>query len=74
VLLTADPPEEVPIPRTPYGFGTLQQAQWAGDYRALVERGRRVLPVHLRGAVEPAMRHLDVALRSALAHDRTPVS
>jgi transaldolase / glucose-6-phosphate isomerase len=39
--------EELPIPGQPFGFGQLIQAQAAGDYEALKERGRRVARVRL---------------------------
>jgi transaldolase/glucose-6-phosphate isomerase len=71
LLLTADPAEDVPIPGKPYGFGTLQRAQALGDYRALVENGRRVLRVHLRGEVEPALRRLGTVLQSAVTREAT---
>jgi hypothetical protein len=73
LLLTTDPAEDLPIPGKPYGFGTLQRAQALGDYRALVDKGRRVLRVHLRGEVEPAVRHLSTALQSALPREATKV-
>jgi transaldolase / glucose-6-phosphate isomerase len=38
---------EVPIPRRPFGFGRLIQAQAAGDLASLRERGRRVARVRL---------------------------
>ena len=45
--LTADDPEELPIPDSAYGFSTLKRAQALGDLRALQSRGRRVMRVHL---------------------------
>jgi transaldolase/glucose-6-phosphate isomerase len=39
--------DELPIPGQPFGFGQLIQAQAAGDYEALRERGRRVARVRL---------------------------
>jgi len=42
-----DPGEELPIPGRPFGFRRLIEAQAAGDYAALVERGRRVARVRL---------------------------
>jgi len=61
----------LPIPGKPYGFGTLQRAQALGDYRALVEKGRRVLRVHLRREIEAAVRRLATALQSALTREAT---
>jgi len=45
--LTADDPEDVPIPGRTYGFGTLKAAQALGDFQALQEHHRRVMRVHL---------------------------
>ncbi len=45
--LTWDASPELPIPGADYDFATLEAAQALGDFRALVERGRRVLRIHL---------------------------
>ena len=42
-----DPGEELAIPGQPFGFRRLIQAQAAGDYASLKERGRRVARIHL---------------------------
>ena len=47
IQLTADHPVDVPIPGAPESFGTLIEAQAAGDFEALVAHGRPVLRVHL---------------------------
>ena len=73
LLLTTDPAEDVPIPGETYGFRTLQRAQALGDYRALVDKGRRVLRVHLGGEVEAAIVHLATVLQSALTREATKV-
>jgi transaldolase/glucose-6-phosphate isomerase len=73
LLLTADPAEDVPIPGETHGFGTLHRAQALGDYRALVEKERRVLRVHLRGEVDAAIVHLGTVLQSALTREATKV-
>lgn len=45
--LVDDPVDELPVPETGYTFGTLIRVQALGDYQALMQRGRRVLRVHL---------------------------
>jgi transaldolase/glucose-6-phosphate isomerase len=45
--LVDSPGVEVPVPETDFGFGALIDAQARGDYRALVQRGRRVMRVDL---------------------------
>ncbi|GBC84137.1 Glucose-6-phosphate isomerase [bacterium HR11] len=61
--LIDDPAEDRPIPETDLTFGRLLRAQADGDYQALVERGRRILRLHLGRDV---LRGLEV-LRDALA-------
>jgi hypothetical protein len=43
---------DVPIPGRPYSFGTLIDAQAAGDLRSLWARGRRVARVTLDALME----------------------
>jgi transaldolase/glucose-6-phosphate isomerase len=47
VQVVDDPGDELPIPGRAFGFRRLIQAQAAGDYEALRERGRRVCRVVL---------------------------
>jgi Phosphoglucose isomerase len=47
IQVVDDTGDEVPIPGRPFGFGRLIQAQAAGDYQALKERGRRVARIRL---------------------------
>ncbi|MCY3969036.1 MAG: hypothetical protein OXG74_03815 [Acidobacteria bacterium] len=61
--ITADPPAaDVSIPGEGLTFGQVQLAQAWGDYQVLVERDRRVLAVHIDGAVEAGLRRLIEAL------------
>jgi hypothetical protein len=39
--------EDLPVPDQPYTFGTLQAAQAAGDRKALADRARPLLHLHL---------------------------
>jgi hypothetical protein len=65
LLLTMDASEDLAIPGQPYGFATLQRAQALGDYRTLVDTGRRVVRIHLND-VESGLWHLTDAMQSAL--------
>ena len=47
VQVVDDPGEELPIPGRPFGFRALIEAQAAGDYDALKERGRSIVRVRL---------------------------
>ncbi len=73
LLLTTDHAEDLPIPGESYGFGTLQRAQALGDHRALVDKGRRVLRVHVRGDTERAVRHLSERVQSSVTPGVTNV-
>jgi hypothetical protein len=65
--ITADDPDDPAIPGMKVGFRTLLAAQALGDWMALDKRNRRGVRVHLRGAVEPALRALVAAADEALA-------
>ncbi len=69
IQITDDPVEDLPIPDTPeedaaaVRFGTLIRAQALGDYRALVQAGRRVIRLHFREDAAGGIRRLAKALR-----------
>jgi transaldolase / glucose-6-phosphate isomerase len=46
--ITCDDPADLPVPGHSYSFGIVKAAQARGDLDVLVERGRRVLRVHLK--------------------------
>jgi transaldolase / glucose-6-phosphate isomerase len=57
--LTADASEDLPVPGRGYTFGVVEAAQAQGDIDVLVERGRRVLRVHLEGDVTAGLQQLN---------------
>jgi transaldolase/glucose-6-phosphate isomerase len=59
--ITADDDEDIDVPGAGYSFGRLARAQSLGDLAALQERGRRVLRVHLRDAVNGCRELLEAA-------------
>jgi transaldolase/glucose-6-phosphate isomerase len=65
--ITADDPDDPMIPGMKVGFRTLLAAQALGDWMSLDKRRRRGVRVHLKGAVEPALRALVAAADDALA-------
>ncbi len=65
--ITADDPDDPMIPGMNVGFRTLLGAQALGDWMSLDKRHRRGVRVHLKGAVEPALRALVAAVDEALA-------
>ena len=46
--ITCDDPADLDVPGHSYSFGIVKAAQARGDLDVLVERGRRVLRVHLK--------------------------
>lgn len=57
--ITAEPPDaDIPVPGEGLTFGQVQLAQAWGDYEVLVQRGRRVLAVHVDGDIETGLRRL----------------
>ncbi len=47
IQVVDEPEKDLAVPETNYSFGSLIQAQSIGDYRALKQRGRRVLRINL---------------------------
>jgi glucose-6-phosphate isomerase len=62
IQLSADDPQDVPVPGESYTFGVLKAAQALGDYESLASRGRRVLRVALGADVEGGLRAALTAL------------
>jgi glucose-6-phosphate isomerase len=64
--LTCDHAIDVPIPGQRYTFGTVIDAQAAGDLAVLESRGRRALRVHLGKDIAAGLEILRVAVDAAL--------
>ncbi len=64
--VTTKPNEEVAIPGKSATFGVLSRAQAAGDYEALVERGRRILRVDMQEGLGTGLAELERALLDLL--------
>jgi transaldolase / glucose-6-phosphate isomerase len=58
------PRNDLPVPTTDYTFGELIRSQSVGDYRALRQKGRRVLRVDLGSDAATGLRRLGEALRA----------
>jgi transaldolase/glucose-6-phosphate isomerase len=50
--ITAQPEQDLAIPANACSFGIVEAAQAAGDFDVLAEGGRRILRVHLNGAID----------------------
>ncbi|MAU13582.1 MAG: transaldolase [Anaerolineaceae bacterium] len=58
IQITADMGEDLDIPGEPYSFGTLFQAQAAGDLQALNNHDRRAFRFHIAGEVNEGLQKL----------------
>ncbi len=68
--LTADAPQDLPIPGEGYSFATLRNAQALGDLQVLLRRKRRALRVHLGADVESSLGRLVEGLAARLGARR----
>lgn len=64
IVITVDDDVELPIPGKPYSFSVLKQAQAQGDMRALQERGRRVVRLHIAGDILAGLEKIDKAIEA----------
>jgi transaldolase/glucose-6-phosphate isomerase len=71
--LTSDHPNDRRIPGWPYTFGTLIDAQAAGDFGAIESHDLPILRVHLGADVDGGLAALERALAEALDRPTTPV-
>ena len=67
LLLSADDPEDAPIPGRPCTFSVFKQAQALGDLEALRQHGRRVVRLHLGRDVVQGLAKFRQTLQAALA-------
>ncbi len=51
IILSAQPEQEVSIPKQTYTFGDLISAQALADFKVLSQKGRRVVKIHLKKPV-----------------------
>lgn len=58
IMLTADATGKISIPGETYDFATLQRAQALGDFRALNDKKRRVIRIHLGSDVDRGLSNL----------------
>ncbi|MBI4341914.1 MAG: glucose-6-phosphate isomerase [Candidatus Omnitrophica bacterium] len=67
LLLTAEEPDDLPIPGERFSFSVLKQAQALGDFQAMQQKGRRILHIHFRGNAHHTVQRLLSALEEATA-------
>ena len=66
IQITSDPADDIPVPGRKYGFEVVEAAQARGDMGVLVERGRRVIRLHLGQDVDSGLKWLADAVDRAL--------
>jgi hypothetical protein len=66
IQVTALDRTDLPIPKQPYTFSTLKQAQALGDFRSLSTRGRRAIRVDLGSDTTGGLRRLRDLIREAV--------
>ncbi len=64
--ITCDDAHDLPVPSQKYTFGVVKAAQARGDLQVLIDRGRRVLRVHLGKDVETGLSELVTIIGKAL--------
>ena len=64
--ITCDDAHDISIPGHRYGFGAVKAAQASGDLAVLLERGRRVIRIHLHDAAQ-GLPYLARAIEDALS-------
>lgn len=62
LIISADADNDVKIPGAAYGFKDLVNAQALGDFKALAEKGRRVIKVHVKKPVLAGLEKLKEVL------------
>ena len=58
IQITGDAATDLAVPGKGYSFSTLIAAQAEGDYRALCERNRRIIRLHLKGNLAESLAEL----------------
>lgn len=66
LVITHDARPDLPVPGRKASFGVVELAQAQGDFRVLVERGRRTLRIHLGDDVTGGLAALESAVVGAL--------
>ncbi len=56
--ITSDDSVDLPVPGQKYTFGVVKAAQARGDFQVLIDRGRRVLRIHIGANVETGLQRL----------------
>jgi glucose-6-phosphate isomerase len=68
IQVTADHPQDLPVPGQKYTFSVVIAAQAAGDLTVLQQRDRRAIRVHLGADVKQGLKQLSAAVEKALAN------
>ena len=58
IILSAEPQSDIKIPGQDYSFGQLCNAQALGDFKALQDKGRRAIKIHLAHPIAQSIKKL----------------
>ena len=58
IILSAEPQTDIKIPGQDYSFGQLCNAQALGDFKALQDKGRRAIKIHLAHPIAQSIKKL----------------
>lgn len=64
ILLVAEEEKQIPIPGQDFGFETLHQAQYLGDFRSLEDKGRRVIRIYLGNDIDKGLEQLWTSIKN----------
>jgi len=67
IQMTAPDKVDLDVPRAPYTFGILKQAQALGDFQSLLAHGRRAIRVDLGDDVFSGLQRLQELLAEVLS-------
>jgi transaldolase/glucose-6-phosphate isomerase len=74
IQVTAPDKTDLPIPKQPYTFSILKQAQALGDFRSLSSRGRRAIRVDLGADTTAGLRRLSELIAEAVPRSESTAS
>lgn len=74
IQITADDPEDLPVPGEPFTFSVLKRAQALGDLQSLQAKKRRVIRIHLSGNVQEGLDQLLMLIDSAVGKARGAIA
>ncbi len=63
LMFTHNEKDELPIPGEEYDFSTLQMAEALGDFRALNDKNRRIIRIHIKENIDQGLKEINEILK-----------